>query len=166
MVPLLFGLVPRVDDRADDRAHNLEVGGVRGEPDGLVLWVVALELEFDGVGRSSSPIWVTRFPRPVGRRGGVYPFESRRCAGVRRPDRWCRTLSDRTFEGDFVADLGDHDFPVPWVGVGELSTRYSHTTPSPSPSRMYRYAGCDRRTGAIPCRRASLHQIRPSRLSS
>ena len=126
MVPLLFGLVPRVDDRADDRAHNLEVGGVRGEPDGLVLWVVALGLEFDRVG-----------PCPT-----------------------------EAFEGDFVADLGDHEFPVPSVGVGELSTRYSHTTPSPSPSRMYRYAGCDRRTGAIPCRRASLHQIRPSRLSS
>lgn len=38
---------------------------------------------------------------------------------------------------------------------------YSHTTPSPSPSRMYRYAGCPRRTGAIPCRLASLHVIRP-----
>ena len=43
---------------------------------------------------------------------------------------------------------------------------YSHTTPSPSPSRMYRYAGCDRCTGAIPCRRASLHVILPFRLSS
>lgn len=28
--------------------------------------------------------------------------------------------------------------------------RYSQTAPSPSPSRMYRYAGCDRGTGAIP----------------
>ena len=43
---------------------------------------------------------------------------------------------------------------------------YSQTTPSPSPSRMYRYAGCDRCTGAIPCRRASLHVILPLRLSS
>ena len=75
MVPLLFGLVPPVDDRA----HDLEVGGVRSEPDGLVLWVVALGLEFDGVG-----------PCPT-----------------------------EALEGDFVADLGDHDVPVPWVGVGE-----------------------------------------------
>ena len=29
---------------------------------------------------------------------------------------------------------------------------------------MYRYAGCDRWTGAIPCRRASLHVILPFRL--
>ena len=43
---------------------------------------------------------------------------------------------------------------------------HSHTTPSPSPSRMYRYAGCDRWTGAIACRRASLHVILPFRLSS
>ena len=33
-----------------------------------------------------------------------------------------------------------------------MSTDYSHTTPSasPSPSRMKRYAGCERATGAIP----------------
>ena len=43
---------------------------------------------------------------------------------------------------------------------------YSHTTPSPSPSRMYRYAGCDLGTGAIPCRRASAQVIFPFPLSS
>ena len=45
-------------------------------------------------------------------------------------------------------------------------TRHSQTTPSPSPSRMYRYAGCERETGAIPCPRASLQVILPFRLSS
>ena len=43
---------------------------------------------------------------------------------------------------------------------------YSHTTPSPSPSRMYRYAGCERGTGAIPCRRASAQVMLPLPLSS
>ena len=43
---------------------------------------------------------------------------------------------------------------------------HSHTAPSPSPSRMYRYAGCPRRTGAIPCRLASRQVIRPLPLSS
>ena len=49
---------------------------------------------------------------------------------------------------------------------GFIASHHSHTTPSPSPSRMYRYAGCPRRTGAIPCRLASLHVIRPLPLSS
>ena len=44
--------------------------------------------------------------------------------------------------------------------------RYSHTMPSPSASLMYRYAGCERGTGAMPCRRASLQVILPFRLSS
>ena len=46
------------------------------------------------------------------------------------------------------------------------TTPYSHTTPSLSASRMYGYAGCDRGTGAIPCRLASLQVILPLALSS
>ena len=42
----------------------------------------------------------------------------------------------------------------------------SHTTPSPSPSRMNGYAGWSRVTGAIPCARASAQLTRPFRLSS
>ena len=47
-----------------------------------------------------------------------------------------------------------------------LDDDYSHTTPSASASRMKRYAGCERATGAIPCRRASLQVMLPFRLSS
>ena len=43
---------------------------------------------------------------------------------------------------------------------------YSQTTPSPSPSRMYRYAGCERCTGAIPCPLASAQVMLPFPLSS
>ena len=51
-----------------------------------------------------------------------------------------------------------HVFAYDTPGGCRLEGRvhYSHTTPSPSASRMYRYAGCERGTGAIPCRRASL----------
>ena len=42
----------------------------------------------------------------------------------------------------------------------------SHTTPSPSPSRMNGFAGWSRVTGAIPCARASAQLTRPFRLSS
>ena len=34
--------------------------------------------------------------------------------------------------------------------AGERQFGYSQTTPSPSASRMYRYAGCEPGTGAIP----------------
>ena len=54
-------------------------------------------------------------------------------------------------------------------GAGEYAARskgYSHTMPSLSASRMYQYAGCERGTGAMPCRRASLQVIMPLRLSS
>ena len=47
-----------------------------------------------------------------------------------------------------------------------LSSLYSQTTPSPSPSSMNGYAGCPRLTGAIPCARASAHEIRPFLLVS
>ena len=43
---------------------------------------------------------------------------------------------------------------------------YSHTTPSPSPSRMKGYAGWPRGTGTMPWPRASAQVIRPFRLSS
>ena len=43
---------------------------------------------------------------------------------------------------------------------------YSQTNPSPSPSRMKRYAGCPLGTGAMPCLFASVQVIRPLRLSS
>ena len=46
------------------------------------------------------------------------------------------------------------------------SRAYSHTTPSPSPSRMNRYAGCPFGTGAMPCLRASAQAILPFPLSS
>lgn len=38
---------------------------------------------------------------------------------------------------------------------------HSQTTPSPSASRMYGYAGWLRGTGAMPWRRASAHVMRP-----
>ena len=43
---------------------------------------------------------------------------------------------------------------------------HSHTTPSLSASFMYSYAGCPRRTGAIPWLRASAQEMRPFPLSS
>ena len=49
---------------------------------------------------------------------------------------------------------------------GNREQDYSHTAPSPSPPLMYRYAGCERGTGAIPCRLASAQVILPFRLSS
>ena len=51
---------------------------------------------------------------------------------------------------------------------GSLNARahHSQTTPSSSPSRMYRYAGCDLGTRAIPCCRAYAQVILPFPLRS
>ena len=57
-----------------------------------------------------------------------------------------RTGSRERRLGNFRRFCGKQiaQFPTP------ETTSHLHTTPSPSPSRMYRYAGCDRGTGAIP----------------
>ena len=52
-----------------------------------------------------------------------------------------------------------HGDPVPAGSPWSEWTCYSLTTHSPSSSRMYRYAGCDRRTDPIVCWRASSHVI-------
>lgn len=43
-------LVSRPDDRPDDGPDHLEVDSVCVDPDGLVLWVMAVGLKLDGSG--------------------------------------------------------------------------------------------------------------------
>jgi hypothetical protein len=63
-------------------------------------------------------------------------------------------------------DAGRHVDVDPGGRTALSSPLYSHTMPSPSASFIYWYAGCPRRTGAMPWARASSQVIRPLPLSS
>ena len=84
-----------------------------------------------------------------------------------------RVLEDGVLDEDEGREL--HDALMNWTGGGGADGEESTTASlplDPAPrsvwiaGNMYRYAGCERGTGAIPSRRASLQVTLPLRLSS
>ena len=76
----------------------------------------------------------------------------------------------RNFDDENHLILNNKDGRFAWrpleIRYYSLLNHPSHTTPSPSESRICSYAGCPRSTGAMPWARASAQLILPLPLSS